>query len=767
MYAAKNYYHPAPLVRRRPAPATNVTNKVSQLGPPGRRQPLFPLVFSEIGRSALVRPVRLTYPFWIPSVLAAALVPLCASAAESTTADDEAGEVVVSAARTVLPANALPLTVDVIDSKSLAEQAAIGGSVVDAVATLVASFSPTRQKLSGAGESLRGRSPLYAINGIPQSTPLRDGSRDGFTIDPFFVDRVELIYGSNALQGIGGTGGIVNQVTVGAPRTPGWSGRFLVQGAADDGSGGDGVGGKVAGLVSNRMDRFDATFGAAYEKRGAFYDGEGRRIGVDSTQGETQDSASWSLFSRFGYQLGDSSRLDLIASRFELKGDGDYVVVAGDRNTGLPASSVRGNPPGVPATNLTESVALSYTDTNLGSGNLVSQVFFNRSRDTFGGEPSPIATFQDPAIAPVGTLFDQSQNRSRKWGGKVSYERALPGLEALTATAGLDVLFDTTEQRLIATNRVWVPPTDFRSIAPFTQLNLALLDGKLRLAGGVRQENVRIAVDDYTTLASSGSQHVSGGAPKFDDVLFNGGVVVEPVPGARIYASFAEGYTVPDVGRVTRAVSAPNVDIDDFLDITPIVSDNREIGVELKRGPVDASATYFWSTSTKGQLLVLVDGVYQVQRQRVEIQGLELNLAVRTPVPGLSLSGGYAHLDGRTDSNGDGRVDIDLDGANISPDRVNLAAIYSRGPVSARLQSQLYLSRGFEGDDPRNSFGGYALTDATARYETSLGGFSLSIQNLLDKQYITYNSDTQRPTDDLRYYAGRGRTWTVGWDTRF
>ena len=136
--------------------------------------------------------------------------------------------IVVTAARTVLPANALPLTIDVIGKSELDQQVAISGSVTDAVATLTPSFSPTRQKLSGAGETLRGRSPLYAINGIPQSTPLRDGSRDGFTIDAFFVDRVELIYGSNALQGIGGTGGIVNQVTVGAPKEEGLAGRVLV-----------------------------------------------------------------------------------------------------------------------------------------------------------------------------------------------------------------------------------------------------------------------------------------------------------------------------------------------------------------------------------------------------------------------------------------------------------------------------------------------------------------------------------------------------------
>jgi iron complex outermembrane receptor protein len=679
----------------------------------------------------------------------------------------DVSEVVVTAARSALPANALPLTVDVIGADELARQAAIGGSVIDAVSTLTPSFSPTRQKLSGAGETLRGRSPLFAINGIPQSTPLRDGSRDGFTIDPFFVDRVEVIYGSNALQGIGGAGGIVNQVTVGPPKGAGLEGRLLAQTTAADGFEGDGWGGKVAGLVGSRVGRFDGVVGAAYEARGAYYDAENRRIGVDSTQGETQDSSSWSLYGRLGYQLDDSARLELIGSRFELKGDGDYVVLAGDRNANLPASAVRGDPPGVPATNRTDSLALSFTDEDLAGGHLVSQVFYNRSRDTFGGDPSPIATFQDAALAPLGTLFDQSQNRSRKYGGKISYERTVPGFEALDVTVGFDVLYDTTEQRLIATDRVWVPPTDFRSLAPFAQLNLGLFDDRLRLAGGLRHENVRIRIDDYTTLAYYGSRHVGGGSPTFDDTLVNGGVIVEPLEGVRAYVSYAEGYTVPDVGRITRAVSVDGVDIDDFLDISPIVSNNREIGLEVKRGPFDASAAYFWSTSTKGQLLVLVGGVYQVERQRVEIEGLELNVSARTPVPGLTLSAGYARLEGRTDSDGDGRVDSDLDGANISPNRLNLAGSYANGAITARLQVQAFLSRSFDGQDPRNDFEGYTVVDGTIRYATRWGGLSLSVQNLLDEQYISYNSDVQRPTDNLRFYAGRGRTWTVGWDYAF
>ena len=706
-------------------------------------------------------------PLRFASILLATTVFASPTFAQSGDAPEaeRSDDIVVTAARTALPPSALPLTIDVIDDEALAEQTAISGSVIDAVASLTPSFSPTRQKLSGAGESLRGRSPLFAINGIPQSTPLRDGSRDGFTIDPFFVDRVELIYGSNALQGIGATGGIVNQVTVGPPRSDGISGRVLAQVTADADVTGAGTGWKTAGLTGWRGGIFDATVGAAYERRGIFSDGDGRIIGVDGTQGELQDSDSLSLFGRFGVALSESARLDLIASRFELEGNNDYVVVAGNRTTGLPTSGTRGTQAGIAPTNRTETLSLSLTDDDLAGGNLTAQLFWNRTRDTFGG--GIFADFQDVLIAPAGTLFDQSQNRSRKYGGKIAYERAVPGFEDLTLTGGFDALYDSTTQVLAATGRPWVPETNFRSLAPFAQANLALFDDVVRLAGGIRYENVEIAIPDFTTLAFYGRRQVAGGAPTFDDALLNGGIIVEPLDGIRLYASYAEGFTVPDVGRITRAISLPNIDIDSFLDISPIISNNREIGVEVKRGPLDFSAAYFRSTSTRGQLLVLVGDVFQVQRQRVEIEGIEVNIAATLPIDGLRASIGYAHLDGRSDSNGDGSVDIDLDGANISPDRVNAALSYASGPFSARLQTQVYLSRKFAGSDARNAFSGYDLTDASLRYDTGYGAISLSVANIFDSQYISYNSDTTRPTDNLRFFAGRGRTMTLGWDWRF
>ncbi|MEL7685540.1 TonB-dependent receptor [Citromicrobium bathyomarinum] len=678
---------------------------------------------------------------------------------------DEQSTIIVTAARTQLPASALPLTVDIIDSEALERQVQISGSTVDAVSALLPSFSPTREKLTGAGESLRGRAPLYAINGIPQSTPVRDGSRDGYTIDPFFIDRVEVIYGSNALQGIGATGGVVNQVTVGAPREDGVSFRTLAQVTLPTNFEGEGIGAKTGALAGYRAGPFDASIGATYEKRGAFFDGNDNRIGVDGTQGDIQDSDSWSVFARLGYELATGAKLEVVANRFELQGNANYVSVRGDRSAGIPASSIRGVTPGDPPSNKAELLSASLVDADLGGGTFVLQGFYSRTNDVYGG--GVFGTFQDPAIDPTGNLFDQSANRSRKLGGKVSYERAVPGFDDLVLTAGFDALFDRTEQVLVQTDRAWVPQTDFRSLAPFLQGNLALADGLVRLAGGLRFENVQLKVDDFTTLASYGPVSVTGGSPSFDDVLWNGGVIVEPIDGLRAYGSYAEGFTIADVGRILRGISQPNIDVDDYLSLEPVVSNNRELGLEWDRGAVNASASYFWSSSEFGSILVLRNDVFEVERQPIEIEGFEASLSWQTPVPGLALSGGYANLKGQTDGDGDGLIDEDLDGANISPDRINLAADYSAGRFSARAQARMYLEREFNDASTATDFEGYTLVDAFISYRTDFGEISLAAQNLTNEFFITYDSDTVRVTDSSRFFSGRGRTFTLSLRSEF
>ncbi|KAG1361683.1 hypothetical protein G6F61_014200 [Rhizopus arrhizus] len=90
----------------------------------------------------------------------------------------------------------------------VAQQLALGSDVSRVLSSQIPAFAPAREKMSNYGETMRGRGILYMVDGVPQSTPLRDGSRDSHTIDPAMIERIEVIHGANALQGIGGTGGI-------------------------------------------------------------------------------------------------------------------------------------------------------------------------------------------------------------------------------------------------------------------------------------------------------------------------------------------------------------------------------------------------------------------------------------------------------------------------------------------------------------------------------------------------------------------------------
>lgn len=700
------------------------------------------------------------------------LAALCVSNqafAQSATAQPEEEVVIVTATRQAVPASAIPATIQIISPEQTRVQAQIGGSAIDAVSALVPSFSPTRQKMSGAGETLRGRSPLFLIDGVPQSTPLRDGSRDGFTIDPFFIDRVEVIFGSNAIQGVGAAGGVINFVTAKpAANIDGWAGSILAQATAAADFESDGNGNKLAARIGRDLGVFDVVLGGAYETRGAFYDGDGRRVGVDGTQGELQDSTSYSVFVKAGLQLSDTRRLEAMVNRFELAGDNSFVVVAGNRLTGLPTSSVPGRQAGIAPVNYAWTGSLSYRDTQALGGTFTGQVFFTDFESVFGGGVFP--DFQDTRIDPTRTLFDQSSNLSDKQGFKLDWAGPVAAISGLKMTIGFDGLRDTTQQELIATGRPWVPETTFTSLAPFVQLNQELLEGRLNLALGARQENATLEVPIYDTLFFYGPQRVDGGKPEFKETLINYGATFELIKGFQAYASYAEGFTMADVGRILRAVNRPNQDVDTFLDITPVVSNNTEIGLELDSGPIKASIAHFWSESDRGALLVLRAGdVYEVQRQRTEISGFDINIRARTPIQGLTLSAAISALDGQSDNNNDGVAETDLSGPNIAPDRTLLALDWKAGLWTARLQHQDYSARKFNGInlDVRNNFEGYQLLDAFVRYDSKFGAISLSASNLLNEQYISYVSDTERPTDNLRYFAGRGRAVTLAFERRF
>ena len=67
--------------------------------------------------------------------------------------------------------------------------------------------------MSNTGENLRGRVALRLFDGIPQGSPLREGTRNGTFTDMGVVGRIEVINGPSASEGIGAAGGIINYIS--------------------------------------------------------------------------------------------------------------------------------------------------------------------------------------------------------------------------------------------------------------------------------------------------------------------------------------------------------------------------------------------------------------------------------------------------------------------------------------------------------------------------------------------------------------------------
>ena len=709
--------------------------------------------------------------FLAAAVLAA--LPVSPAAAADPESDVTALDAItIAAARVGKPATGLPYTVTVITSEELQNQLALGGDIAQLLGNLVPSFSPSRQKMSGFGETLRGREPLILIDGVPQSNPLRNGSRDGYTIDPDMIERIEIIHGANAIQGTGATGGIINFVTKTVdPGQPDET-RAAVSFGANDDFDGDSFSKQLHLQHAGSASDFDYLLAAGWQSTGMFFDAEDRAIAVDNTQGDTMDGDGFDLFAKVGYNFG-AQRLQFTANAFEFGSDGDWVIVPGDRAAGIPATSNPGMVEGEPAENDVKMYSLDYShdalDIGEQRGRFHAQLFRQDFAAIYGG-----GTFGVFAGGDGVPLFDQSRNLSEKTGLKLTYN--LPQLiaDVVDVTVGFDWLRDTTKQDLVQTGRTWVPETSYVNTAPFAQFNWSI--DSVNLTAGVRHESAELDVDDFTTLPAYNSTFVAGGTPDFSETLLNFGANWRVNDNWTVYATHSEGFSMPDVGRVLRGIATPDLDVDSFLNIAPVIADNRELGVQFRAQRGEFRVSYFESDSDLGvRLQPDADGIFSVQRERTEISGIEVSAAFDISLDS-SIGANYASIEGRYDNDGDGAVDSDLSGVNVAPDRANIFWQQNWTDfLDTRLQANYLFDREFETLGVLSGeFEGYTTLDLVVNWLVNDDNrIQLGIENLLDEQYITYYSQTvvdlrdPLPATSDDYFAGRGRNIYVTWRTSF
>jgi iron complex outermembrane receptor protein len=682
--------------------------------------------------------------------------------ADNSSSDKLEQIVIVTGTRSVKAVDKIPGAITVITPAEVQRELAITEDATAILARTVPGYSESSQALNTIGETLRGRVPLRLFDGIPQSTPLRDGSRNGTFTDMDAVERIEVINGPSAAEGIGAAGGIINYISkrVTEPGTKvDLTTRF---GSQFDG---DSNIWKVGMNLAHKQDAFDLVLSSAFVNRGITYDGDGRRIGL-SASSSVADSEQKNVFVKVGTDFGadNAQRLQVSGSWFKLSSKGNYHWVEGSRALGIPDTSEPGPPLGTGGVSLAGTEfnefgqgVLSYRHDALFGGNFAADLYYAHQAMRFPGDNS--IDRQDPLIAPVGALVDQSEILSKKKGVRSSWTRPdVFGLTGLELHVGVDAVDDNTQQRLALTSRIWVPPMEYKSVGPYAQLSYDI--GPVTFSGGLRHEDGRVTVDDYTTTWYRNREFVKGGTLKYTDNLRNAGVIWRINSEWSAFGSYSEGFTLPNLGIPLRNINTPGQSVEGLLDLQAIVFKNKEGGFNWRGHRTSIGASYYESKSDLGSSLS-VDPVtkdYVLNRAPVKITGVDFTAEYRL-TPDWKFTALYAHVKGVTTSpaNPSGPLNVTLGIANISPDKVSGSVEWRFLPNgSVILGATSLVGRDInEGTSAVEHTHGYTLYDLTMNYDAQkYGAFSLGIENLTNKFYFLSSSQV-----DLyrNYFAGRGR----------
>lgn len=674
--------------------------------------------------------------------------------------DSGAPPIIVTGSRTPKAVDKIPGAVTVVSPADVQRSLAITEDQTAVLSKNVPGYSESNQTGNTLGQTLRGRIALYLFDGIPQSTPLRDGSRNATFTDLAVVERIEVIGGASAAEGIGAAGGVINYISRRATRD---GLHVIVGGRLGSQFHDDSEGWKIQGDIAYKGNGFDLFAAAQYLDRGIAYDAKGRRIGLSSSF-SLADTRQLNFFAKAGMNFGegDTQRIELTGSYFRLEGKNNYHYVPGSRASGLPDTSepgpqlVNGQDILRQEFNDFKQTALNYNNSDLFGGSLVATAYYAKQAMRFAGENG--VDRQDPLIAPIGTLVDQSEINSEKYGLRTSYTRPDFLLDGFELRFGFDAVHDTTDQRLALTDRVWVPPLKYTSYAPYLQLSYDI--GPVTVTGGVRHEDGRIKVDDYTTTFFRNRAFVEGGTLSYKNDLLNAGIVVRPGAGFSVFAAYTEGFTLPNVGIPLRNINVPGQSVDGITDLQAVIFENKEIGANWRGSWGSFGASYYHSFSPLGSSFA-VDPVtldFILQRRPVRIEGVELTGEVR-PIPQLRFNALYSHMKGFTTraNNVDTPVDVELGIVNISPDKFGLTATWLPTPdASISLSMDKMMDRETNQGERTT---GRTLFDLTAKYRAKgVGEFSIGVENLFNKYYFLAFSQIDFFQN---YFAGRGRVFSL------
>ncbi|WP_119461928.1 TonB-dependent receptor [Rhodospirillaceae bacterium SYSU D60014] len=672
--------------------------------------------------------------------------------------------VVVSATRSIETTASIPGAVTVITRQDIEEQSQVTESLSEMLGQLVPGLATSSETNTIFGQTLRGRTVLVLIDGVPQNTN-RDVSRDLTTINAAAVERIEVIRGATAIYGNGAAGGVINIITrkpdSDEPRfTTEFGGRTSLSNPDRDG-----LGGYIEQNIAGRQGRVDYLLNLSAETTGAFYDADGDRIPPELSQGDFSDTDEFNILGKTGFDVGDQ-RLEATVNYFDAEQNTDFVS----------DPSVNALPDGATKARALKGLALEdqpetrnlllnlgYSHADVLGSRLHGQIYY---RDYF----TRFFPFDGRAFG-IWNNIAQTRLESEAAGGRLNIETPVSMLddEDLTVLWGVDYEHEVSEQPAAifdptafdgsgglifeqTDDRTFVPPITHDSVGLFAQLEWAL-GGRWVLRTGLRHERIRAEVDDFVTLGQGNA--IEGGSVDYSDTVYNAGAVFYATEAIDLYANFSQGFSLPDLGLGLRGAPTGFSIADSLLE--PVKVDEYEVGVRGTWTAIQASLAGFYNESDLG--VSSAGFTTTMVRAPERVYGVEATLDAQLSDQ-WQVGGTFTWTEGESDPDLDDDF-TPLNGFRIPPVKVTSYVEYDPRPWWRNRLQLLYSGERDRAAEAGVGFGGqpvddFAVVDLISAFDVGPGTLRLGVENLFNTQYHTPFSQLLRSGNNSSRLAAQG-----------
>ncbi|CAM3004027.1 TonB-dependent receptor [Vibrio diazotrophicus] len=683
-------------------------------------------------------------------------------------------KMVVVSNRTPKAISDIPGTVWYIDAEKIEQEYRGGKTLGDILASAIPSLDVSSGARTNFGQNLRGRAMLVIIDGVSLQSS-RQISRQLDSIDPFNIDRIEVLSGATSIYGAGASGGVINIITKKA-QSEELEFESFVGGTSGLNSSED-FDYKVAQSISGGNETVQARSSVVYTETQGVFDSNGTIATPDISQGSLQFNQTVDFLTTVGINVSETKKVNLLAQYYDSQQDSPYgLYIVGrdfvDVRNGFDSDREHG----------TERIMLSasYIDEQVLGHQLIAEASYRKEDQTF----TPYYQSSGQQITDVVSLKAVLAKNFDKFNivyGIDAYQDKLESNQAL-----YDSTIANDSGNLINRTSAQVgryPGVEVSSVAGFVQADYSLTDDWI-VEGGVRYQYISNKIDDFVGYnqqkkIASGSgltaDAVPGGETDYTVALFNLGTVYSLNTDSEIWANFSQGFDLADpakyYGQGDYTLVGDHWQLNESINVNDskmfgIKTNSFELGYRLDKGDFNLQTAAYYSQSDKNVTYNKTTMLIETLEDKKRVYGLEAmaSLWVHENVQ-LGASGHYVVSEVKGDKGWE-----DYDAGYASTSKANAWVGWYDSDLAVKLQSQTMFD--YE-DASNNKLDGYTLFDLVGSYKFPVGSLGFGIQNLLDKDYTTAWGQRAQIVYSAHYdsaaydYKGRGRTYTLNYQVKF